>query len=98
VSEAQYLMARKELDHAVEMKSHNKGEALKHVNQAIKLYPDFASAYHTRGEINFSFTDVSRGVTDIKKAIKLFESQGRSDNAESIRDEYKDRFFYKKLV
>ena len=50
---------------------HEETNAIKYVNEAIKLQPKFASYYDSRGEINYMMNKPKKALCDLNKAIIL---------------------------
>lgn len=66
------LEAKRLYNQAVEKAKNGKNEAaIADLNQAIKLLPNYESAYYSRGRIRFQMGDYSGSIADYSQTIKL---------------------------
>ncbi len=66
------FQARKLYNKAVEKAINGQNEAaIAYLNQAIKLSPNYGSAYYSRGRIRFQLGDYSGSIADYSQTIKL---------------------------
>jgi len=63
-----------------------KDMALEDFNMAIDLKPDFAEAFRNRGVLRVTAGDVLGGLTDLDRALALFEEAGNSEMVQDILD------------
>ncbi|NNU33548.1 tetratricopeptide repeat protein [Mucilaginibacter sp. S1162] len=65
--------------------SANYGTAIQYYNEAIKLNPDYANAYNTRGIAKYFYGDKKGACVDINKAASLGFSGAKASLARYCR-------------